>query len=116
VNKQKQGRKFHREKDQRKALIKSLMREIFIRERIKTTQARAREIRRFVERAITKAKKGDLACRRYLLKFLSSQVAKKVVEEIAPTYKLRPGGYTRIINMEPRKSDSSKMAIIELVK
>ncbi len=116
MRKQKQGRKFHRERDQRKALIKSLMREIFLRERIKTTEARAKEIRRFVERAITKAKKGNLASRRYLLKYLSPAVAKKVTDEIAPRYKLRSGGYTRIIKVEPRKSDSSKMAIIELLK
>ncbi len=116
MNKQKQGRKFHREKDQRKALIKSLMREIFIKEKIKTTQAKAKEIRKFVERAITKAKVGDLASRRYLLKYVSPAVTKKVVEDIALRYKMRNGGYTRVINLGSRKSDGSKMAIIELVK
>ncbi|MFH0739752.1 MAG: 50S ribosomal protein L17 [bacterium] len=116
MNKQKQGRKFHREKDQRRALIKSLMRELFIREKIKTTEAKAKEIRRFIERAITKAKAGDLSARRYLLKYLSPAVTKKVVEDIAVRYKLRNGGYTRVIKLDPRKSDGSKMAIIELVK
>jgi len=116
MNKQKQGRKFHREKDQRRALIKSLMRELFIREKIKTTQAKAKEIRRFVERAITKGKAGDLSARRYLLKYVSPIVAKKIVEDIAVRYKMRNGGYTRVINLEPRKSDGSKMAIIELIK
>jgi len=116
MNKQKQGRKFHREKDQRRALIKSLMRELFIREKIKTTEAKAKEIRRFIERAITKAKAGDLSSRRYLLKYLSPIVAKKVVEDIAVRYKMRNGGYTRVIKLEPRKSDGSKMAIIEFVK
>ncbi|MDO8524207.1 MAG: 50S ribosomal protein L17 [bacterium] len=116
MNKQKQGRKFHREKDQRRALIKSLMRELFIREKIKTTEAKAKEIRRFIERAITKAKAGDLSSRRYLLKYLSPMVAKKVIEDIAPRYKIREGGYTRVIKLEARKSDGSKMAIIELVK
>lgn len=116
MNKQKQGRKFHRERDQRKALIKSLMREVFVKEKIKTNQAKAKEIRRFVERAITKAKVGDLSSRRYLLKYVSPAVAKKVIEDIAVRYKMRNGGYTRIINLAPRKSDGSKMAIIELVK
>ena len=116
MRKQKQGRKFHREKDQRKALIKSLMRELFIREKIKTTEAKAKEIRRFIERAITKAKAGDLSSRRYLLKYLSPVVAKKVIEDIAVRYKMRNGGYTRVIKLEPRKSDGSKMAIIELLK
>ncbi len=92
------------------------MRELFIREKIKTTQAKAKEIRRFVERAITKAKVGDLSARRYLLKYVSPAVAKKVVEDIAIRYKMREGGYTRVINLELRKSDGSKMAIIELVK
>ncbi len=116
MRKQKQGRKFHREKDQRKALIKSLLREFFIREKIKTTEAKAKEIRRFIERAITKAKAGDLSARRYLLKYLSPMVAKKVFEDISVRYKMRNGGYTRVIKLEDRKSDGSKMAIIELVK
>ena len=92
------------------------MREFNIRQKIKTTQAKAKEIRKFVERAITKAKTGDLSARRYLLKYVSPIVAKKVVEDIAVRYKMRNGGYTRVINLEPRKSDGSKMAIIELVK
>ncbi len=115
MNKQKQGRKFHREKDQRRALIKSLMRELFVREKIKTTEAKAKEVRRFIERAITKAKAGDLSARRYLLKYLSPIVVKKVIEDIAIRYKMRNGGYTRVIKLEARKSDGSKMAIIELI-
>lgn len=116
MRKQKQGRKFHRKRDQRKALIKSLMREFFVHERIKTSEAKAKELRRFVERAITKAKAGDLASRRYLLSRLAPEVAKKVMDEISPRYKLRSGGYTRVIKLNSRKSDSTKMAIIELVK
>ncbi|MDD5433693.1 MAG: 50S ribosomal protein L17 [Candidatus Pacebacteria bacterium] len=116
MRKQKQGRKFHREKDQRRALIKSLMREVFIKEKIKTTEGKAKEIRRFVERSITKAKAGDLASVRYLLKYLSSDVAQKVITDIAPRYKMRNGGYTRVIKLPARKTDGSKMAVIELVK
>jgi len=91
------------------------MRELFVREKIKTTEAKAKEVRRFIERAITKAKAGDLSARRYLLKYLSPIVVKKVIEDIAIRYKMRNGGYTRVIKLEARKSDGSKMAIIELI-
>ena len=116
MRKLKQGRKFSRKSDQRKALIKSLAREIFLRERIKTTEAKAKEIRRFAEKFLTKAKIGNLAARRHLLRFLSQETVKKMIQELAPRYSGRSGGYTRIIKLGPRKSDGAKMAIIELIK
>ena len=116
MKKKKKGRKFSREKDQRKALLKSLARSLFLHERIKTTHAKAKEISSFAEKIITKAKKGDLTSRRIVRKYFSDKVTKKLFEEIAPKYKERNGGYTRIIKLGPRKSDSAKMAIIELVK
>ena len=64
---------------------------------------------------ITKAKKGDLASRRYLIRYLEKELVKKIVDEIAPKYAKRPGGYTRIIKIEPRKRNGAKMVIIELV-
>ena len=84
--------------------------------KIKTTQAKAKEVSGFTEKLITKAKKGDLASRRFLLKFFSKDIVKKMIDEIAPQYKDRKGGYTRIIKLGPRKSDGAKMAIIELVE
>jgi len=116
MNKKKQGKKFSRTKDQRKALIKGLVSELFLRKRIKTTQEKAKELRRFAEKFLTKAKKGDLAARRHLLKFLSEKVTKELIDEIAPKMKSRKGGYTRIIKLPQRLSDGAKMAIIELVK
>lgn len=115
MKKLKQGRKFSREKDQRKALKKSLVRALFLHGKMKTTEAKAKEIAPYSEKMITKAKKGDLAARRDLAKTLSPKLVKKLVEEIAPKYKDRKGGYTRIIKLGPRKSDGAKMAIIELV-
>ncbi len=115
MKKLKQGRKFSRKKDERKALLKSLARSIFIFRKIKTTEAKAKEVSSFVEKCITKAKKGDLASRRILLRYFSQEVVKKLIEEIAPKYKERNGGYTRIIKLGQRKSDGAKMAIIELV-
>ncbi|MEK7172564.1 MAG: 50S ribosomal protein L17 [Patescibacteria group bacterium] len=113
---QKQNRKFSRTRDQRKALLVGLAYNFFLKGKIKTTQAKAKETRRLVERLLTQAKKGDLASRRILLRYLPPVLVKKVVEEIAPLYQTRPGGYTRIIRLGPRKSDSAEMAIIELVK
>lgn len=115
MRKLKQGRKLSREKDQRKALLKSLARAIFLHEKIKTTEAKAKEASMFAEKCITRAKKGDLSSRRILAKYFSKDLVKKIVDEIAPKYKDRKGGYTRIIKLGPRKSDGAKMAIIELV-
>ncbi len=114
--KRKSGRKLSRKKDQRKALLKSLARSLILYGRIKTTEAKAKELRPFVEKQITRAKKGDLASQRLLAKFFSKTVVKKLVDEIGPRYKTRKGGYTRIIKLGPRKTDSAKMAIIEFVK
>jgi large subunit ribosomal protein L17 len=116
MKKLKKGRKFSREKDQRKALLKSLSRSLFLREKIKTTEAKAKELSSFAEKLITRAKKQDLASRRILAKYFSEDLVKKIVDKIAPKYKNRPGGYTRVIKIGQRKSDGAKMAIIELVE
>lgn len=116
MRKRKQGRKFHRTRDQRKALIKGLMAEFFLREKIKTTEAKAKALKKFAEKFLTKAQKGDLASRRYFTRFFSKKLTKKLVDEIAPRFKERKGGCTRIIKLGPRRSDGAKMAIIELLK
>lgn len=116
MRKRNKGRKLSRKKDQRKALLKTLMSSFFLKEKIQTTEAKAREISSLAEKFITKARKGDLTCRRLLARFFSSRVVKKLVEEIAPQYKDRTGGYTRIIKTGRKKTNAAKMAIIELVK
>jgi len=116
VRKRKQGRKLSREKGQRKALLKSLARALFLRERIKTTEAKAKEVSIFAQKCITKAKKGDLSARRHLARFFSKEVVKKLVDDLGKRYKDRPGGYIRIVKLGPRKSDGAKMVIIELVE
>jgi len=116
MKKLKRGRKLSRKRNQRKALLKSLARALFLNEKIKTTEAKAKEVRMFAEKLITRARKGDLASRRILAKYFSKNIVKKLVDEIGPRYKKRKGGYTRIIKLGPRKSDGAKMAIIELVK
>lgn len=116
MRKRKKGRKFSRERDQRKTLLRSLANNLFLKEKIKTTESKAKELSRLAEKYITKAKKINLASRRLLLKELSPQVVKKLEKEIGPRYKERKGGYTRIIKIGPRKSNGAKMVIIELVK
>ncbi len=115
MRKRKKGKKLGRKKDQRKALKKSLARSLFLKERIKTTKARGTELRSFSEKIITRAKKGDVDARRRLAKLFEKKVVDKLVNEIAPRYKDRKGGYTRILKLGPRKSDGTEMVIIELV-
>jgi len=111
-----QGRKFSRKIGPRKALLRVLVNNFFLQEKIKTTEAKAKTLRSIAEKMITKAKTPDLANRRLLARDLTPKMTKKIIDEIAPIYKERNGGYTRITKLGPRNSDSAKMVIIELVK
>ncbi|MDD4994452.1 MAG: 50S ribosomal protein L17 [Candidatus Pacebacteria bacterium] len=113
----KKGRKFHRKRDQRKALLKSLAANLILQEKIQTTLEKAKETKIIVEKLITLAKKQDLAALRSLKKKLPEKAANKVYYEIAPLYKKRRGGYTRIIKTAKRKvRDASLIVILELVE
>lgn len=109
-------RKFGRTRDERKALIRSLALSLILKGKIKTTEAKAKELRPFIEKLVTRGRKGDIFARRLIASRLGGEDAtKKLVDEIAPRYKERNGGYTRIIKVAPRGGDASKMAIIEFV-
>ncbi|OGZ03809.1 MAG: 50S ribosomal protein L17 [Candidatus Lloydbacteria bacterium RIFCSPHIGHO2_01_FULL_41_20] len=110
-------RKFGRTSKVRSALLKSLLRSLILHGKISTTEAKAKEIRPIVEGLITKARIGTLASRRFVTAKLLNQnkISKKLCEEIAPKYKDRNGGYTRIIKLPRRKSDGSTMAVIEFI-
>jgi len=109
-------RKFGREKDQKVALLRSLICNFFIRGAITTSLPKAKELRPLVEKLITRAKAGTIAGRRIIISRIGSeQVAKRLVEVIAPKYKERRGGYTRITRLAPRISDASQRAKIELI-
>lgn len=108
-------RKLGRETSQRKALIKSLAVNLIRSEKIKTTEAKAKELRPFVEKLITKAKEGNLAKKRIVISIIGNLSAKKLFDKIAPKYKDRNGGYTRITRILRRKTDGSRMSIIEFV-
>lgn len=105
-----------RKKAARKALMRGLATNFILHEKIKTTMAKAKALRPYVEKLITKGRKNDLNTRRQLLKVLYKENAvKKVLEVLSPRYKERNGGYTRIIKLGSRQGDSAKMAIIEFV-
>jgi len=115
MKKKKIGRKFSRTRDQRHALKKSLATSLIFKERIETTLAKAKELRPFIERLISQAKKQNVASLRYLLHYLPEKAAKKLNKEVAPRFKDRPGGYTRIIKINNRNTDAAPLAMIEFV-
>ena len=123
-------RKLGRTSSQRKALLRDLTTDVIINERIETTEARAKEVRRFVDKMITLGKKGDLASRRKAAAFLRNELAdarieddeviietvlQRVFNEYAERYQERNGGYTRILKKGPRRGDGAPIVILELV-
>lgn len=104
-----------RERNQRRALLKSLASSLVKSRKIKTTLAKAKELRPFVDKFVTLSKKGDLNSTRLISAKLGKDSALILVKEIALNYKDRKGGYTRIIKLNPRKSDGALMAQIEFV-
>lgn len=117
------GRTLGREAGHRKALFRNLVRELYIHERITTTEAKARAIRGDAEKLITKAKRSladggnRVHAQRLVNAYLNDKaVSKKVFDELAPRFGARSGGYTRIIKLGKRLGDAADMAIIELVQ
>ncbi|OZM55930.1 50S ribosomal protein L17 [Lottiidibacillus patelloidae] len=108
----------------RKAMLRDLVSDLFINERIETTEARAKEVRRIAEKMITLGKRGDLHARRQAASYIRNEVSNeetgertlaKLFDDIAPRYEERQGGYTRILKVGPRRGDGAPMVIIELV-
>lgn len=116
MKKRVKGRKFGRKRDQRRALIKHLAFALVKYEKIETTEAKAKELRPFIEKWVTKSRDSSVARYRLAISALGEQTAKKLKNEIAPRYKDRSGGYTRIMKRLPRKGDAARRAIIEFVK
>ena len=114
---QKTRHKLSRDAAHRKSLLANLCVEVIDHERIKTTEAKAKAVKPEVEKLITLAKRGDLHARRQALSALGQDkfTVYKLFEEVAPRYGSRPGGYTRIVKLGPRKSDSTEMVYLELV-
>ena len=110
-------RKFGREKNQRRALLKGLALSLINHERITTTEAKAKELRPYIEKMITQAHKGDANSKRLIIAKLVNRKKEsmKLINDIAPRFVGRAGGYTRILKLPQRLSDGASMAIIEFV-
>jgi len=109
-------RKLGRKSSHRELMLRNMTTQLLQHGRITTTETRAKEIKKTVEKMITLGKKGDLHAKRQALSYLTSEtVVKNLFDEIAPKYQERNGGYTRIIKTAPRRGDSAPMAIIELL-
>ena len=106
-----------RDSAHRKSLLANLSKEVIEHERIKTTEAKAKAVKPELEKLITLAKRGDLHARRQALSTLSQDkfAVHKLFTDVAPRYAERPGGYTRILKLGPRRSDATEMVFIELV-
>ena len=110
-------RKLGRNSAQRKALLRDLITDLILNERIETTETRAKEVRKFFDKMVTYGKNGSLVARRNALAFLhnDNEAVKKVFDELAKRYETRNGGYTRILKLQERKGDDALMVILELV-
>lgn len=109
-------RKLGRNSGARQALFKSLLSAFFKYEKIETTEAKAKELRKLAEKVITLAKRGDLASRRLAISMIRNVgVVHKVFEDMPERYKERNGGYTRIVKLSPRRGDAAPMVLFELV-
>lgn len=109
-------RKLNRPTGHRLALIRNLMTDLIRHERLQTTEPKAAELRREVERLIGTARAGDLHARRQVLsKLYDEEVVRKLFSDIVPRYADRPGGFTRTVKLMPRRGDGAPMAQIELV-
>ena len=111
-------RKLGRTNQHRKSMLSNLTRDVIMKERIETTDTRAKEVRKFVDKMITYGKKGDLVSRRLALAFLHNDKdsVEKVFNDLAKRYEKRNGGYTRILKLDERRGDGALISIIELVK
>ncbi|MCA9505628.1 MAG: 50S ribosomal protein L17 [Spirochaetaceae bacterium] len=116
MNHRKSGRKLSRTSAHRKALLRNMVTSLLEHEQIRTTDAKAKELRGVAERMITLGKRGTLHARRQALRTIRSKdVASKVFDELADRYRERAGGYTRVIKLGRRPGDAAPMSIIELV-
>jgi large subunit ribosomal protein L17 len=116
VRHRKAGRKLGRDTAHRKALYSNLAAALIEHGRIRTTEAKAKEVRPIVEEMITLGKRGDVAAHRQAVAFLRSKpVAHILFADVAPRFADRPGGYTRIVKIGPRQGDAAPMAYLELV-
>lgn len=111
------GKHLKRSKDERQALFRNLVKDLFRHGKIRTTQAKAKAVQPEAERLISLAKRGDLSARRLALRRVPDpKVVAELFETVGPRYAARSGGYTRLLKLGPRRGDAAPMAILELVE
>ena len=116
---QKRGRKFNRTASHRKAMMSNLASSLILHKRIHTTDQKAKELRGYVDRLVTYAKRGDVHGRRLIMQKINGILGKKIanilIHDIAPVYENRQGGYTRIFKLNNRKNDNAPVSVLEFV-
>jgi len=111
----KKGRELGRTRSHRKAMLRNMATSLIIHERIRTTEAKAKELRPFAERLISLAKRGDLHSRRLAGRHIADgEALQKLFDQLGPRFQERPGGYTRVLKLGARKGDGAELALIEL--
>ena len=112
----KKGKRLGKSPSHQRKILSNLAASLIMEERVTTTSAKAKMLRPYVEKIVTKARRGDLHARRNVLaKIQDTEVVTKLFDDIGPRYEDRPGGYTRIVKVGPRRGDGTEMALIEFV-
>jgi len=113
----KDGRKLNRTAAHRKALMRNLLRALLVREQIRTTDAKAKELRRYADRIVTLGKRGTVHARRLAYVYLASRkLVQRLFDEVAPRFHNRAGGYTRVLKLGPRRGDAAPVSIVEFTE
>lgn len=113
----KDGRKLNRTAAHRKALMRNLVKALLLREQIRTTDAKAKELRRHADRIVTLGKRGTIHARRLAYVYLGSRkLVKRLFDEVAPRFQGRAGGYTRVLKLGPRRGDAAPLSLVEFTE
>ncbi len=113
----KDGRKLSRTAAHRKALMRNLVKALLLREQIRTTDAKAKELRRHADHIVTLGKRGTVHARRLAFMYLGSRkLVKRLFDEVAPRFQGRPGGYTRVLKLGPRRGDAAPISVVEFTE
>jgi large subunit ribosomal protein L17 len=113
----KDGRKLNRTAAHRTALMRNLLKALLIREQIRTTDAKAKELRRHADRMVTLGKRGTVHARRLAYVYLGSRkLVKRLFDEVAPRFQTRAGGYTRVLKLGPRSGDAAPLSVVEFTE
>ena len=113
----KDGRKLNRTAAHRKALMRNLLKALLVREQIRTTDAKAKELRRYADRMVTLGKRGTVHARRLAYVYLGNRrLVQRLFDEVAPRFRERAGGYTRVLKLGPRRGDAAPLSVVEFTE